>query len=40
MMNLIDGGDEQIEDDNDGSRYLRADYEEIMPGSSPPPNAQ
>ena len=35
MMNLIAGGDEQIEGD-DGSQFLRADYEEIMQGSSPP----
>ena len=40
MMNLIAGGDEQIEGDDDGSQYLRADYEEIMQGSSPPPNEQ
>ena len=30
MMNLITGGDEQIEGDDDESQYLRADYEEIM----------
>jgi len=40
MMNLIAGGDRQIEGDNDGSRYLRTDYEEIMQRSSPPPNEQ
>jgi len=40
MMNLIAGGDEQIEGDDDGSQYLWADYEEIMQGSSPPPNEQ
>jgi len=39
MMNLIAGGDEQIEGD-DGSQFLRADYEEIMQGSSPPPHEQ
>jgi len=40
MMNLIAGGDEQIEGDDDGSQYLQADYEEIMQGSSPTPNEQ
>ena len=40
MMNLIAGGDEQIEGDDDGSQYLWADYEEIMQGSSPPLNEQ
>jgi len=40
MMNLIAGGDEQIKSDDDGSQYLRADYEEIMQGSFPPPNEQ
>jgi len=30
MMNLITGGDEQIEGDDDGSQYLRVDYEKIM----------
>jgi len=40
MMNLIASGDEQIEGDDDGSRYLWADYEEIMQGSSLPPNEQ
>jgi len=40
MMNLIAGGDKQIEGDDDESQYLRADYEEIMQGSSSPPNEQ
>jgi len=40
MMNLIAGGDEQIKDDDDRSQYLRVDYEEIMQGSSLPPNEQ
>jgi len=39
-MNLITGGDEQIEGNDDGSQYLWADYEEIMQGSSPPPHEQ
>jgi len=40
MMNVIASGDEQIEGDDDGSQYLRADYEEIMQGSSPSPHEQ
>jgi hypothetical protein len=40
MMNLIAGGDEQIEDDDDGSQFLQANYEEIMQGSSPLPHEQ
>jgi len=30
IMNLIAGGDEQIEGDDDGRQYLLVDYEEIM----------
>ena len=40
MMNLIAGGDEQIKDDDERSQYLWVDYEEIMQGSSLPPNEQ